>query len=218
MLLLFFIKFVAFPSRKDSIFSTVDKSSITASASGSLGLYYDDKCHITYPNQTLVSDERKDWCSNIKNESGNPWISYSIKNKKMKVNGFSIRNGCCRRAYCCCTEDGKIVDSSSLYRCCCALYSFDLQGSNDNKTWETIHSVEKRNEFIYCKYYTYEFEKTQPYKYLRILQKEEYPGCPFCMVINEIDFYGEVVDSLFEVEDYENDESVSIIGKVRKGE
>ena len=52
--------------------------------------------------------------------------------------------------------------------------------------------------------------------FLRILLDEQLPGCKFCMQINQIEFYGDVIDSQFagSFESDDNDESVSIIGKV----
>ena len=44
---------------------------------------------------------------------------------------------------------------------------------------------------------------------------KEYPGCPFYMQINQIDFYGELSNAPFS-EDEENDESVIIIGKFNR--
>ena len=216
MIFLIFMEFIAFPNREDAILQKAQdsKQKINVDASGSLGLYYKGKCNKTYPNETLVADEKIEWCSNIaKSKEDKPWISYNLPSKSMSITGYSIRNGCCWYA-CCCADDGRIID----YKCCCRLYSFSLQGSNDNRTWETIHKVEKEDEFWGCKTMTYEFkEATKSYRIVRLVQDEEYPNCPFCMQINQVELYGTTKSSsdIFDTEDYiENDESVSIIGKI----
>ena len=221
MLFMFFamVQFVSFPNRKDSIVKGRE-ADFNIEASGKLGFYRGGQCHPTYPNSTLISDEHKEWCSNVaKVGESQPWITYSLKGKRMKLNGFSLRNGCCRYVDCCCTEDGHLINDGDVF-CCCRLYSFELQGSNDNKTWKTIHQVSQKKDFYFCKFETYEFPLTEAFQYLRIVQTAPYPYCPYCMVLNEVDFYGEVldgfIDSFYENED--NEESVSIIGKVSKSD
>ena len=215
--ILFSVKFVAFPDRKDSIFNQISKDNfklIHSESSGSMGFFRDGKCRQTYPNQTLITNEMNDWCSNLapsKEEKDKPWIMYSIPNKAFKITGYSIRNGCCRYV-CCCIDDNTDIDY-----CCCDLYSFSLHGSNDNLTWKLIHKVEKDSRFYHCQYKTYELDsKTEAFRYLKLVQDEEYPGCPKCMQINQIDFYGSLIDDhySFDQED-DNDETISIIGKIK---
>ena len=212
-----FIQFVAFPSREDAIIEK-NVAKMRATGSGSLGLYYNKKCHMTFPNETMTSNEEFDWCSNIanRNQGEMPWITFNLPGQKMKLTGFSVRNGCCRHL-CCCDEDGKVVD----YGCCCVLYTFSLQGSNDNQTWKTIHRVEKANDFWGCMFNTYEFaHETEGFNFIRLVQEDPYPGCPFCMQVNQVELYGKTMTSDYflgdDIED--NDESVSIIGKIRKDE
>ena len=220
MFYLFLVKYVSFPEKKNSIFRSQGSDSVHVESSGSLGYYYDGKCHATFPNSTLKADERLDWCSNVaKKESGGPWITYSLKNKKMKLTGYSLRNGCCRYTDCCCIDDNTFIDEASIGYCCCRLYSYEIQGSNDNRTWKTIHKVDEKNDFYYCKFETFEFQETEAFQYVRLTQTKEFPGCPFCMAINEIDFYGETTDSYGLYDDIaDNDESVSIIGKIKRDE
>ena len=215
--LLFLVNFVAMPERSDALLRNTAHMKPKVESSGSLGLFLgDSKCHQTYPNQTLVGDKKIDWCSNIPAEKGSyPWILFSFPNRAMKLRGYSVRNGCCYYYECCCDPStGQRVD----YYCCCRLYSFSLQGSNDNKTWETIHRVEKESTFYYCKLNTYEFQETKSYNYIRFILDEEWPGCPKCMQINQIELYGQTVDSYYS--SYEqidgDEESISIIGKVKR--
>ena len=216
MLHLFLINFISFPSRKDSIFSKVDIKDIKTDVVGSSGLYYSSKCHPTYPNETLTENEKTDWCSSIipkDSKDIKPWITFSIKNKAFKVNGYSLRNGCCWYD-CCCSLDGAVYDGI----CCCRLYSFSLLGSNDNTTWKLIHRVERDKTFWRCKYMTYEFPETETFRYLKLVQNEPFPGCYFCMQLNQIDFYGELINSDYLLDDGipDEDETISIIGKIKQ--
>jgi hypothetical protein len=217
MLFITLFEYISFSDRSDAIFRRVDvSSSVFIEASGSMGLRINGKCQTTHPNDTLSLNEEFDWCSNIaktKDQVNNPWISYSLKGKTMRLTGYSLRNGCCR--YLCCCVD----DSDYLYDCCCELYSFELQGSNDNKTWSTIHRVEKVKDIRYCHSKSYEFPKTDAFVFIRLVQTEEYPGCPKCMQINQVELYGEVLnrgDSFIDSES--DDESISIIGKIRRND
>ena len=207
------IQFTAFPSRDDALIAQNNNTNLIVSASGSIGFYFNRKCHLTYPNATIISDKKSDWCSNIApSRDESPWISFSFHEKQMKLRGYSVRNGCCYYS-CCCTQDKGIID----YECCCRLYSFSLQGSNDNHTWNVIHRIEKHTTFYFCKYELYEFPETIPYKYVRLIMDEPYPGCKRCMAINQIELYGNVINSEFaEPFESDNEESISIIGKINR--
>ena len=206
--------FEAFPQRKDAIFESVSnkETDINVISSGSIGLYIDGKCKITSPNFTLYEDRKLDWCSNIqKSNNEKPWITYSIRERAMRVKGYSVRTGCCYYA-CCCYDDSNLVSTS----CCCDLYSYSLQGSNDNPTWKIIHKMEKVDYVDYCKLDTFDFPLTESFKFIRFVLDEPRPGCEKCMAINQFELYGEVLAS-YSTSDIDNDdESISIIGKVRK--
>ena len=131
----------------------------------------------------------------------------------MEISGFAIRNGCCHYA-CCCMSDGDIVPD-----CCCDLYSYSLQGSNDNKTWKIIHKVEKEKYFKHCDVKEYTFPQTEKFRFIRFVQDEPYPKCAHCMTINKFELYGNVLNSGYfneGTEADEADETVSIIGRVEK--
>ena len=217
--LLFSVSFVAFPSKEDAIFAKYN-SSVVIQSSGSIGLYKNGKCVKTHPNETLIPSEDYEWCSNIAkdktNVNDNPWIQYSLNGKQMKLTSYAVRNGCCRYA-CCCDEDGKIIDGY----CCCYLYSYSLQASNDNKTWKVLHKVEKDNKFYACQTKTFELkQQSMPYSFFRFVLDEEWPGCVKCMQVNQIELYGDVIDSgnSYYHDGNDDDESVSIIGRVKKDE
>ena len=214
------LAFVAFPDRKDSLFYGDNYKLIEAEASGSIGSIKNNNCVQTFPNETLTSDETLEWCSNVAEDKNdplqNPWIQYSIKGKQMKITGFAVRNGCCRFT-CCSFADNSKLDSY----CCCDLYSYSLHGSNDNKTWKVLFKKEKFNEFSYCEVKIFELKKmSEPFKYIRFMLDQEYPNCLKLLMINQIDVFGETISSEFM--DYsdstEDEESVSIIGRVSKEE
>ena len=214
MLFFILVQFIAFPNKNDALLKEgVNSKSLIIESSGSLGLHYGGKCHQTFPNETVYENQKLDWCSNIVPKESNvgPWVMYSFKNKEIKLTSYSVRNGCCWYP-CCCIDDDRYIDGY----CCCRLYSYSLQGSNDNSTWITIHKIEKDSKFYDCQFKTYEFPETQPFKYIRFILDEEYPGCPKCMQLNQVELYGKTTDSIFSsYENDDNDESVSIIGKVK---
>ena len=220
-ILLSFVSFVAFPESNEAIFSNTNKDLINIDKSGSLGIYYNGKCHKTFGNETIVSNENSDWCSNMakdkKDPLQNPWIQYSIKGKQLKVKKYSVRNGCCGYYECCCENDGSLVE----YGCCCALYSYSLRASNDNKTWKVLHKVEKDKNFNFCETKTFEIvDSTTPYTFFRFMLDEEWPNCPKCLQINQLELYGETVaSSSYTFSDSsDDDESISIIGRIKKSE
>ena len=212
-----FLDYVAFPNRNDSIITNTIKQhgNVQVQSSGSQGLWTGSKCVRTNPNSTIETDKTIDWCSNIgltDHSIGKPWISYSIKDKIMKVTGFTIRNGCCW--YDCCCNEQEIQD----VRCCCRLSKFALEGSNDNITWDIVYKIQKDTTFHYCEFKTFTLDTTYTYRFFRFILDEEYGDCIFCMQINQIDFYGDTFYSPFPnrpfVEDI--DEPISIIGKIKK--
>ena len=217
MIFIITLAYSLFPQRNDELLIK-SESGLDVQSSGSLGYFMgDSKCIPTFPNETLNNDPYNDWCSNlIKGDEGYPWISFHIPKKSMKLRGYSIRNGCCYHYRCCCNyETGERYD----FECCCELYSFSLQGSNDNKTWTTIHRVEKDDSIYWCKTLTFEFSETQSFNFVRVLLEETRPGCQKCFQINQIQLYGSTIISEYGLSDFlddeENQESISIIGKVK---
>ena len=215
MFLLLVVKYVEFPPRQDALLnpSLENENNLRIEASGSIGLHYDGKCQQTYPNTTIKVNEKMDWCSNIAENNAFPYISYSFANKAMKLRGYSVRNGCCWYA-CCCLDD-----HTDIYGCCCRLYSFSLLGSNDKQNWKTIHKIHREEKFWRCLYKTYEFEMTEPFKYIKFQMDEPFPNCQRCLQINEIQLYGELINSFGSDEDLltsGDDESISIIGKIKR--
>ena len=215
MFLLISMSYTSIPKREDALLSQSRVAPII-DASGSIGCRNSDgKCKQTFPNQTIVGDPNWDWCSNIgKSKDDHPWVSYRFPSKAMKIRGYSVRNGCCFY-HCCCDPE---TDEDFDLGCCCRLYSFSLQGSNNNKTWKTLHKVESDRDFYECQVKTYEFDLSEPFFYVRFVLDSPWPGCVKCLQLNQIELYGETIhtnDDSYEGEE-DNEESVSIIGKVKK--
>lgn len=158
-------------------------------------------------------DKMYDWCSNCGlTYDFHPWITFSLQNKKMRINKYFLRFGCCYEG-CCCAEYGYCVD--------CCMYSWSLQISDDNKTWKEIHRVEKDYDTRNCNEKTYKLDDEYTGKYLRIIQNEPCPGSPPCIAINKIDFFGDVLNENDMIENdfvsfHDDDDDVSIIGHISK--
>ena len=204
------LEIVAFPKRNDNIMEMY-QTDLETTASGSIGQWVNGKCQKTDPLHVTDTVERKtDWCSNInRSKKDYPWLSVNLKGKSIALTGYSLRSGCCY--YGCCCDDGAYV------RCCCEIYSWSLQASHDNKTWETIHKVEKDSKFYACQNRSYDV-KSSPFEFYRIIQDEPWPGCDFCMCINKFELYGQVGNSKFVLtnNDEEEEDSISIIGKINR--
>ena len=210
--LLLLYEIIPFDTKQENIFKQ-NYNDLIITASGSIGQYYNKSCHPTYPEHIFDSVVRKtDWCSNLnKSKTDHPWVSVHMNTKRMYVTGYALRAGCCYYD-CCCMEDGKRVF------CCCDLYSWSLQGSNDNTTWKTIHSVKADRKFYDCANRVYDVEPTgETYKYIRIIQDEPWPGCNYCICLNKFELYGKV-DSQLYGSDTDTDEDVSIIGKLKRND
>ena len=208
---LLYFKIEPFPERNDSITKN-NKKEMIISASGTLDQWYDEKCHETFTENVFVST-KSDWCSNAnKTKTDRPWISVAIKGKAMKLTGYSLRAGCSSYYCCCCTEDGK-----DARKCCCDLYSWSLQVSHNNVTWKTVHKVEKDKDFYGCRNRTYEIKDVDEYyEYVRLIQDAPWPSCDYCICINQLELYGTTISLEVYEEAEDSEESVSIIGKIKK--
>ena len=201
-----------FPERNDNLMKERDDE-MRIYASGSIGEYIKDKCVKTKP-ETIIdpTESHIDWCSAPnKTKDDNPWFIINKKNKAINVKGYALRTGCC--VFDCCCDDGRYI------ACCCALYSWSLQVSHDNVTWKEIHRVEKDKQLYNCMNRVFDLSPTNEYyEYVKLVQTEPWPGCLLCMCINKFELYGKLRNSIGsgEFDDGENDESVSIIGKVSK--
>lgn len=188
---------------------------VVIDASGSSQQYINGSLQLTKPEYAVYPwDKRYDWCSNCGTTyEEHPWITFSLSNKKIKLNGYFVRSGCCYYSDCCC-NDGK-------YYCVdCCMYSWSLQVSDDNKTWTEVHKVEKDRSMRRCKEQTYKLDKEYTAKYVRLIQNEPCPGDPPCIAINKFDLLGEVIGDDYSSDDFisfhDDDDDVSIIGHISK--
>ncbi|KAI5496351.1 galactose-binding domain-like family, partial [Trichomonas vaginalis G3] len=173
----------------NSIFKNVYKQNLIETyVSGSASQYINGSIQITKPEYTYDQVEKRyDWCSNIgKTQTDYPWIIYTIKNRIINLKGYYLKSGCCDDGNtCCCYDDNE-------YCCFCCMYSWSLQVSNDNKTWKTVHKVEKDEEMKICKEKTYHFSETYSAKYVRLIQDEACPQERPCMAINKLELLGKL--------------------------
>lgn len=196
------------------IFSKVyNEQIIQVDASGSSQQSINGTKQLTKPFYSVEPfDKKYDWCSNCgKTYEEHPWIIYSLKNRKVRFNGYFLRCGCCYTA-CCCEEYDYCVD--------CCLYSWSLQISDDNMTWTEVHRVERDLSMRYCNEKTYKLDREYTAKYVRIIQNEACPGYPPCIAINRFDLLGNVLNDDLTTDDFvsfhDDDDDVSIIGHISK--
>ena len=104
----------------------------------------------------------------------------------------------------------------------CCLYSWSLQISNDNKTWETVHKISKDDSMRDCKDSTYTLDKSYTTKYVRLIQDEACPGEPPCLAINRVELLGDIISDNSQSEEeefvsfHDDDDDVSIIGHISR--
>lgn len=171
----------------NGIFKKIFKDKVVIyDASGTSMQFINGSNQRTKPEYAIdPTDKKYDWCSNCgKTYEDLPWIAFSLKEGEFKFNGYFMRAGCCYGG-CCCEDYGYCVD--------CCLYSWNLQISDDNKTWTEIHKVEKDQSMRICNEKSYNLEKYYKAKYIKIAQTEHCPGNPPCLAINKFDLFGDVV-------------------------
>ena len=151
------------------------------------------------PEFCIDPESKTEWCSTVnKSKDDYPWLLVRLKNRKFKLSGYSVKAGCCS------VED----------ICCCRLYTWSLEGSNDNKTWVTLHKDERNMELSYCKNKTFEVKQSQYFTFFRIIQYDAEPGCWKCIQLAKIEFYGDLDGSYSSFEEQDLDDEISIIGRV----
>ena len=154
------------------------------------------------PSDVINPDSYYEFCTKYKKEK--QWFAVQFTEKSVKLKSYAIQLGCCY-----------FYDS-----CCCELYSWVLEGSNDNTTWSVLDKEDKLSDFYYCNSRTFELKKaSQPYSYFRITQTETKPNCDSCIGMMRMEFFGDLVAKGSyrpEIsEDAGDDEEVSIIGHVK---
>ncbi|EAY21070.1 hypothetical protein TVAG_173280 [Trichomonas vaginalis G3] len=120
-------------------------------ASGSSSQYINDSLQMTKPEFTIDQVEKTyDWCSQCSSSyTDYPWITFSLKDARFHIDKYLLRAGCCYDG-CCCHDYGYCE------RCC--LYSWEFQISSDNKTWTTVHKMDRDYSMEYCAEKTFELK------------------------------------------------------------
>lgn len=190
-----------FNDKFDGLFKKTYKQNITSiECSGSISIWNrtQKKDILTKPEYAVDPDaEEYEWCSNInRTKNDHPWLLFDFRKKKFSLSGYSMKLGCC-------DEMG----------CCCIIYSWSIEGSNDNKTWTKIHQLEKQKDFRDCDSRSWETKST-PFSYIRLIQDEPHPNCWYCIGLARIELYGILSGDNIEISDVEAEDEVSIIGKV----
>ncbi|EAY19908.1 hypothetical protein TVAG_130160 [Trichomonas vaginalis G3] len=213
---MFFLFSVANSESKAGIFSKVyNDKIIVIDASGSSKQYINGTKQLTKPEYSIYPWTKEyDWCSNCgRSYDENPYITYSLQNKKIKISGYFVRCGCCYHG--CCCED----DYFDCFDCC--LYSWSLQISDDNRTWKEVHRVDKDDTMRRCNEKSYTLDKEYATKYIRLIQNDPCPGFPPCIAINKLEIYGDILNADNSQDDefvsyHDDDDDVSIIGHISK--
>lgn len=221
MILLFLVSTVSNDDQSTAIFkSAIKEGIIQYTASGSSKQRINGSFELTKPEYAFDQiDKTYDWCSNCGASSTDfPWIQFSLTKRKIELTSYYIKSGCCSSYYRCCCED-------KGHRCCeCCLYSWQLQISDDNKTWTPVHSVEKDYSMRRCRDKKYTLDSTYTTRFVRLIQTEACPGDPPCIALNKIELYGKIINDDGSVpieEDFvsyhdDDDSDVSIIGHISR--
>jgi uncharacterized protein (DUF2249 family) len=144
--------------------------------------YLSTQCSGNIHDQGLVKAESKSIYSdhypkNLLQESGyfysnnqpNEWISFNFLNKKVSLNGYSLKSY-----------------NNSYY-----LQNWNIEGSNDNKEWNfidnktNIHNLdgsEKEDTFL--------INESKPYQIIRLTQTTKSNNNNDLLLLNRIEFYG----------------------------
>ena len=201
MILFIFIRTFPFNENFNGLFQNMYNDSIAKiEASGSRYCWdFDLKDDVlTKPENAIDPNAKHEWCSNFnRSKSDKPWISFDFKEISFRISGYSLKAGCCGDT-----------------NCCCKIYSWSMQGSNDNKTWASLHSVEKDDDFFKCKEKSFKISESGNYRFYRMIQDESQPNCWYCMDISRIELYGDLNTDQYNNIMIDSEEEVSIIGKV----
>lgn len=185
---------------------------IECKVSGSSSQHINGTRQLTKPEYAFDQiDKPYDWCSNcVHSMKEHPYIILSIKNRRIRLNGYFLKSGCCMHDGCCCMDEGTMW-------CECCLFSWSFQISNDGMIWKTVHKVERDHDMRHCCEKTFMLNETYYTQYVRLIHDESCPGDTNCLAINKIELIGTIENSdatLFKSVIDTEDEDVSIIGRI----
>ena len=151
------------------------------------------------PSDIIDPNSYYEFCTKYRKDK--QWISIHFNKQSVSVTSYSLQLGCCY-----------FYDS-----CCCDLYSWELEGSNDNETWCLIDKREKIDDFTYCQSRDFKIKhKQRPYSYIRLTQTSPKPGCQYCIGLLRMELYGDISDGMRPIlEDDSFEDEVSIIGHIK---
>ena len=205
MLISLLIRVFPFNDKFNGVFkNTYNKNDVSVIASGSQRCYSFsiEKTILTKPESVIDPDDKLEWCSNLNRSATDfPWLAAVFNNKKLSITGYSLKTGCCEFTY----------DS-----CCCMPYSWSVLGSNNNKTWTKIHSIEKEANLKICQEKSYRVDKKGSFSMIKLIQDESEQGCLLCLSLSKLEFYGELEEKNEEEEETTSEDEVSIIGRVKR--
>ena len=162
---------------------------------------------ISKPEYCIDPKSDHQWCSNFDwKKQMFPYIQINFKNSRLALTGYSLQAGCCEYS------DG----------CCCTPFSWDVTGSNDNKTWTLIHRIEKNEILTNCANQSFQIpSKSKPFRTIRLQQTDVINGCPTCIDLVRFEVYGDFEGSDYSFQEYideiDSEDEVSIIGKISHG-
>ena len=193
MFLLFFSFFPFFSkSYKPGVISALYKlGKISVFSTGSTKICANEDWHMTTAEFAIDPSYGKnshldsyDWCSTCnKSQDDQQFIGLHFQNTYIRIERYMIKNGCISNS-CYCQE---------TY--CCSLYSWELQGSIDNSTWNTLHRV-NGERLDPCEEKVYNLEgKKGLYSFFRLQHVGSMPGCWSCFTLNKLELYGDITDS-----------------------
>lgn len=192
-----------FNTEFNGIFKNTFHSNITSLETSGNYFCYDESLKedvLSKPENCVDPDSKLEWCSTY--DYSNRLIPFLQMNFKdsVRISGYSMKLGCCYTSW-----------------CCCRIYSWKLEGSNDNSTWEVIHSEEKQKDFKECNERSFEVKSPKFFRMIKLTQTEAYPSCPSCIGLAKFELYGDLDDSNYQlfIDRPEIEDEVSIIGKVK---
>ena len=136
------------------------------------------------PSKAGENGYEYDWCTTCnKTVEDKQFVILDFIDKFVRVESYSIRNGCVPES-CYCDENY-----------CCGLQSWELQGSVDNATWNTLHTVDNATLSL-CEEREFEIgSKKGVYRFVKLVQLAATDGCWSCFSINNIELNGVLIDN-----------------------
>ena len=185
-----FLIFFSFSYQPGVLAKLYKTGNINITSSGAVPIWFDEDWHATSaqfavdPSKAGKNGLKYDWCTKCnKTAEDKQFIILDFIDKFVRIESYYIRNGCVPNS-CYCNENQ-----------CCGLQSWELQGSVDDVTWNTLHTVNKANLSL-CEEREFEIgSKKGVYRYVKLVQLAATDGCWSCFSINNIEINGVLIDN-----------------------